>query len=148
MKTETFSSPTATLPPIAGSGTYRIAKKATTQAASRPRVAKEAQPSLSAFVSAEIGPVDSPIWPHDSALWLQGERAPSLPSWTGMTIERHNRIPGPGFLHTEVAPGDRPMGCENSLNPLRLSVPFELPESGLTPVGRDPRVVCRKDGSE
>jgi len=103
------------------------------------------------FVTAEAEPVDAPMWPLHAALWLQSEMAPSIPIWTGLGIERHNRILVSDFLLFDAAQKDRPGSVDNSAFPSgknARSSPacLDLPESGLTPLGWNPRAVCRKDG--
>jgi hypothetical protein len=152
MKGESFSDLAATLPPVA-SGTHRTTKNSS--AAKRPagsRARADAgsapQPVEAAFAIAGGEPIDAPMWPRHAASWLQGERTPSVAVWTGLTIERHNRIPAPGFLHFEIAPMKRPGAIESSCHALHPPVRLEFPQSGLAPLGWDPRAFCRKHEGE
>jgi hypothetical protein len=81
------------------------------------------------FVSIAIEPVDASMWPLQPALWFQPERAPMVPAWSGLGIERQNRITVPGFRHTEVAPVNRGDG------PVTSNEPALARHSGLAPLG-------------
>ena len=104
------------------------------------------QPIDATFATADAEPIDAPMWPLHEALWLQSEPAPSIPVWTGISIERHNRIPAPDFLHLDTAPADRPGALGDSREAMRPRARPELPQSGLAPLGWDPRAVGRKQG--
>jgi hypothetical protein len=68
-----------------------------------------------------------------------------IPVWTGLAIERHNRIPTPDFLRPANAPPDRPGIPDTSRGALTPEPRRELPRSDLAPLGWDARAVCRKD---
>jgi hypothetical protein len=153
MKGADFPGLTPAAPSAARNGTHRTTKK------SRPALKGPPVPdaisatalATAAFAAAEAEPIDAPMWPLHAALWLQLEMAPSIPVWTGLAIERHNRIPAPDFLRLDAAPADRPGTLLNpafSSGKSALSPPArpDLPASGLTPLGWDPRSVCRKQG--
>jgi hypothetical protein len=140
MKGESFSDLAATLPPVTAK--RPAGSRAGTDAGSAP------QPVEAAFAITGGEPIDTPMWPHHAAPWLQGERTPSIAVWTGLTIERQNRIPAPGFLHFEIAPMERPGAIESSRHALHPTVRLEFPQSGLAPLGWDPRAVCRKHEGE
>jgi hypothetical protein len=157
MKGESFSGLAATLPPAAVNGTHRTAKNGSTAkrpAGSRARAdaGSAPQPVEAAFAITGEEPIDTPMWPRHAASWLQGERTPSVAVWTGLTIERQNRIPAPGFLHFEIAPEiapmKRPSAIESFSHPLHPPVRLEFPQSGLAPLGWDPRAVCRRHEGE
>jgi hypothetical protein len=154
MKGAYFPGLTATVPPAARNGTHRTTKKngpapersagSGVRADARPAP----QPVDATFAPIEAEPIDAPMWPLHPALWFQPERMPSVPVWTGLAIERHNRIPAPDFLHFDTAPPDRPDTLDSSCDALTPGARRELPQSGLAPLGWDPRAVCRKEGGE
>jgi hypothetical protein len=131
-------------------GLVRTGKK--NGAAKRPAVAKTAEVALEGFVAAqsanEAEPIDAPMWPHQPAIWLQPNEAPAVPSWSGLGIERHNRIPAPDFLTSVGGPANREDSLENSPRPFTPSVGPGLPQSDLVPLGWDPRADCPKAGNE
>jgi hypothetical protein len=138
-----------------GNGTHRTTNAHRTTEKARPAQpvpqAIDATFAAAEFAPAAAEPIDAPMWPLHAALWLQLEMAPSIPVWTGLAIERHNRIPAPGFLYFDTAPPDRPGILDSSAFPSGKTAPgtparLDLPESGLTPLGWDPRAVCRKQG--
>lgn len=139
------------IPPPAGNGIHKPTRK--NGAASKPPgagaradAATAPQPLDAAFVTIEAEPVDAPMWPLHPVAWLQPEPVPSVPLWTGLAIERHNRIPAPGFLLLDIAPPDCPSTLDSARDPLRPDIHRELPQSCLTPLGWDVRAVCRKEG--
>jgi hypothetical protein len=153
MKGESISDLASTLPPVAANGTHRTtgnSPAAKRPAGSRARTGPGCapQPVEAGFAVTEGEPIDTPMWPRHTASWLQGERTPSVAVWTGLTIERRNRIPAPGFLHFDIAPLKRPCTIESSRHPLHSPVRLEFPQSGLAPLGWDPRAVCRKQEGE
>ncbi len=153
MKGESFSDLAATLPPVVANGTHRTTRNGSTakrSAGSRARTDRGSapQPVEAVFAIAEGEPIDTPMWLRHAAAWLQGERTPSVAVWTGLTIERRNRIPAPGFLHFEIALMKRPGAIESSHHPLHPTVPLEFPQSGLAPLGWDPRAVCPRHEDE
>jgi hypothetical protein len=145
---------TATVPPAARNGTHRStnkngpAPKRSAGSGVRAEARPAPQPVDGTFAPIEAEPIDAPMWPLHPALWFQPERAPSVPVWTGLVIERHNRIPAPDFPRFDTAPPDRPGTLHNSCDALRPGARRELPESGLTPLGWDARALCRKEGDE
>ena len=152
MKGESFSGRAATLSPPAPNGTHRTTRNgsAAKRPGSRTRTDRGSapRPAEAAFAISEVEPVDTPMWPRHAASWLQGERMPSVAVWTGLTIERQNRIPAPGFLPLEIAPMERPGAIESSPRPLHSPVRLEFPQSGLAPLGWDPRAVCPRHEDE
>jgi hypothetical protein len=159
MKSAAFPEVTATVPRPAGNALHRTTKKHTRapersagSGAHLPRVpaARPApHPMDATFATAEAEPIDAPMWPLHTALWLQPETAPSIPVWTGLAVERHNRIPAPDFLYCDTVPPNRPGTPDKSDDALRPAARREeLPQSGLAPLGWDPRAVGRKPGGE
>jgi hypothetical protein len=154
MKVADFPGLTVTAPPAARNGTHRSTKKngpapkRSAGGGARADARPAAQPVDGTFATMEAEPIDAPMWPLHPALWFQPERAPSAPVWTGLVIERHNRIPAPDFLHSEIAPTDRPGTLDRTCDALTPGARRELPESGLMPLGWDARAVCRKEGGE
>jgi hypothetical protein len=154
MKAADFPCLTATLPPAAPNGSHRTTKnngaapKRSLGSGARADARPAPQQIAAAFAAIEAEPIDAPMWPLHSALWFQPELAPSVPVWTGLAIERHNRIPAPGFLHSDAAPPNCPGALDSSRDALTPDARPELPPSGLAPLGWDPRAVCRKEGGE
>jgi hypothetical protein len=115
-----------------------------------PTVAATAGPQdLAGFAPANVHPVDAEMWPVQPVIWLQPEWKPGLPASSGLSIERHHKIPVPGFLN--VAPGrGYPLICStgglaaglsSAPSALLPKVRLTCPESGLTLLGWDPRTV-------
>ena len=68
MKGTAFPEVTAIVPPASGNGTHRAPKKN-----------KPAPQRINAkFATPEAAPIDAPMWPVHTALWLQSEMAPSI----------------------------------------------------------------------
>lgn len=154
MKIADFPGLTATVPLAARNGTHRTTKKngrapkRSAGSGARADARPAPQPVEATFATIEAVPIDAPMWPLHPAQWFEPERAPSVPVWTGLVIERHNRIPAPDFLHSDTAPPNRPRTLDSSCDALTPGARRELPESGLTPLGWDARAVCRKEGGE
>jgi hypothetical protein len=136
MSEANFSGLTATLPPAARNGTHAA-------------IGKTSPAPMDTFAITGAAPIDAPMWPLHAALWLQSEQAPSIPDWTGLAIERHNRIPAPDFQFRDIASPDRPGALDNSRNALSPGPGRRpaIPRSDLTPLGWDPRAVCRQQGA-
>ena len=105
-------------------------------------------PPDESFAGIEIEPIEAPMWPIHPALWFQPELAPSAPQWSGLEIERHNRVPVPDFVRSDIAPFDRPGVRDTSCGALTPCVRPAVPPSDLAPLGWDPRAVCRKEGGK
>lgn len=150
MKGADLNGVTATVPPAAGNGTHRAAKR--NGAASKRSAESDAlpapAPAAELFETIETQPIDSPMWPLHPAVWFQPEIAPSIPAWSSLTIERRHRIPAPDFLCSDPTPPDRACGMENSCAPVTPEARLDLPQSDLEPLGWDPRAVCRKQEVE
>ena len=135
----------ATAPP---NGTHRTAKK---NGSRRP--APEPSPVIDApFLGVAAEPVDAPMWPIHQSGWFQPETPPSMPAWSGLTVERRNRIPAPdlvGFEIIAVAQASEPAyvaGSEACVTPINPAP--RIPKSGLEPLGWDPRAICSKKESK
>jgi hypothetical protein len=92
-------------------------------------------------------PIDMPKWPIHAAGWLHPEAPPSAPSWSGLTIERRNRIPSPDLLRFHLPPLDRVADPDDPPEALTRTALPAIPESSLAPLGWDPRAVCPKKES-
>jgi hypothetical protein len=147
MKSADLPGSAATAPNTAQNGKHRAAKKngagpkrsAGSGATGNAPLAPE---PLAAPIATEAAPIDAPMWPVHSALWFQPELAPSAPMWSDLNIERHNRIPAPVFLHAETAPLNRPDALDHSIDARTPGANPEIPQSGLAPLGWDPRADC------
>ena len=143
---------TATVPPAATNGTHRATKrngaapKRSAGSGLRADARPLPQPLAAAFAIIGDELIDAPKWPLHSAAWFQPELAPAVPVRNGLAIERRYRIPAPDFLHSGTAPPDRPEGLKSSPGELTPVARPQLPQSGLAPLGWDPRAVCRKGG--
>ena len=98
-----------------------------------------------AFIVPAAEPIDACMWPLQPALWFQPERPPIAPAWSGLGIERQNRIPAPGFPRVEVAALNRPAAQLLTSEPAPVGSRPGIPESDLAPFGWDPRTVYRKE---
>jgi hypothetical protein len=158
MKNGDFSGVTATVPPASNGahpslekgpgkspGKKRTALKGSGKSAVRNGVSPAPFPIAEEFAEIEPKPIDAPMWLLHPVSWLQAERSPSVPLWTGLAIERHYRIPRPEFMPLETAAPNRPGALDNSCAALAAEPRCELPQSDLAPLGWDPRAVCRKE---
>jgi hypothetical protein len=140
--------------PAAEHGTHRLTK--TSRAASKRSAGRREgfdvrsvpKPLAAPLATPETPPVDVPGWCLHPAVWFQLELAPSAPSWSGLDIERCNRIPAPDFLHSRAEPYNLPDSLDNSRDALTPATRPEIPQSGSVPLGWDPRAVCRKGEHE
>ena len=141
-------------PRAAGSVVHRVTKKGEAErerserSGGRTGAASDAAPFAAPFVTGQAAAIDVPAWPLHGVVWLQPELAPSVPAWSGLAIERRNRVPAPGFLQPDGAPLDRPDAPDTLLDALKPDASPEIPRSGLAPLGWDPRAVCKREGSE
>lgn len=118
------------------------AAKASSRAASGTQPPLAPEPPAS-FLAMEPAPVGTPMWPLHSAAWFQAEQTAAPPAWTGLTIERHHRIPSPRFFCPELAAFDRAALPDSSGEAIRSRPDF--PQSGLAPAGWDPRAFSPKE---
>jgi hypothetical protein len=149
MKSAEFQGPAPIGPPTNGTHPHPKAavmqKRSRRQAGVRP-AAEEALPAPFAPIEAEA--IDAPMWPIHTTIWFQPDLAPEPPSWSGLAVERRNRIPAPGFLNTDAAPPNRSAVPETSCVAMPANGRPELPESDLEPLGWDARAVLWKEERE
>jgi hypothetical protein len=100
------------------------------------------------FAAIGAEPIDAPMWPIHPGAWFQPERAPSFPAWSGLGVERHNRIPAPDFWRDDILPLNCVDTCDIPAKELAPNPQPVLPDSGLTALGWDPRTVYRKEKGE
>ena len=139
--------PSATVQTTPSNGTHRPAKKKrAAQAGADQRGAPELPQAP--FRTMEPVPVDAPMWPIHPAAWLQPERPPAAPAWNDLAAERQHRIPGPGFAVAALRTWDRPAAPEHPAEAMITRPVAGIPESGLGPLGWDPRVESRREKPE
>jgi hypothetical protein len=119
-------------------------KNGSTQKRSTARTAKLApEVKAATCVTIPVEPIDAPMWPIHPAGWLQPEAPAAAPSWTGLTIERRNRIPAPDLIQFPLAPFSRTGAIDASIDASREALfPAARPiirQSDLAPLGWDPR---------
>ena len=140
MKDTSIPGSVATAPPA--NGTHRSNKKT-------PAAKRNVQAEISApFLLAEAAPIDAPMWPLHSSLWLQPDPSPTVPERSDLSIEHQNRIPAPGFIAPEVRPVDCSGAAEGPSDILAARACPRIPEDGLTVLGWDPRAVCFREERE
>ena len=113
-------------------------------------------PKLANFAPVACQPKDAPMWPVHSMIWWQPGLKPELPSASGLRIDRRHQVPIPDFLYLEMKPARRPRpALESPCDPLLPHRQPSLPQSGLEPLGWDPRAAVkgtapqsRKEGEE
>jgi hypothetical protein len=136
--------PGPAVPPAPANGVHRSGKKNGTRPNGRP--APELAPEILAapFAGVEAEPIDSPMWPIHPAGWLQPEAPAAAPSWSGLSIERRNRIPSPDLRHFGLEAFYLPHGPELRCQAFVTAASPVVPVSGLEPLGWDPRALCPK----
>lgn len=102
-------------------------------------------PDVASFVSVEARAVDAPMWPVHPVAWLQPELRPGDPGLSGLHIERHHRFPAPGFLQLAPTPASPPLTADTARDPLLPNAKRACPQSGLAPLGWDPRAASVSD---
>ena len=134
----------ATVPQPPANGVHRSVKKN----GARPygRLAPEVAPEILAapFAGVETEPIDAPMWPIHPAGWLQPEAPAAAPSWSGLHIERRNRIPSADLRQFGLEPFDRSDGPDLRCEPLVAAARPAVPNTGLDPLGWDPRALLPK----
>ena len=103
-------------------------------------------PELARLATVEAKPVDTPMWPAHSVVWLQPELWPALPTSSGLSIERHLRVPAPDFINPGITPASRAHALDAGRDLLAPGLVHPLPQSSLEPLGWDPREHFRKGG--
>ena len=115
-------------------------KKSTVKRAALPAAAE----FDASFAALDAQSVDAPAWPIHPVSWFQPERAPALPSWNGLAIERTQRIPVPGFVPPEATLLNRSAALAQPA--LRVpTIRVTLPRSGLAPLAWDARALLREE---
>jgi hypothetical protein len=122
----------------------------------KPRPTAVEQPpapfDVAGFVPETLPVIDAQMWPVHPVVWLQPQVQPALPCPSGLGIEHRHRLPAPGLL-TLGAAVDRRAPIDDSLRRPAIAselppvFPCTLPESGLTPLGWDPRTERRGKGN-
>ena len=100
------------------------------------------------FAAIGVEPVDTPSWPIQPAGWFQPEPTPAVPAWSGIGIERHSRTPLPGFIRHDISAVNRADALEVLCESFSPNAVPNLPESGLDPLGWDPRTEYRKEAGK
>jgi hypothetical protein len=106
-------------------------------------------PKLAHFAPVDAQPKDAPMWPVHSLIWWQPGLKPALPGSSGLRIERRHQVPIPDFLYLEMKPAGRPRpSLESPCDPLLPCRQPSLPQSGLAPLGWDPRAAVSVAGPQ
>jgi hypothetical protein len=95
-------------------------------------------------VAIPVEPVDAPMWPIHPAGWLQPEAPAAAPSWTGLIIERRNRVPAPDLIQFPLAPFPRAGAINVTSGAVFSAAAPTLGQSDLVPLGWDPRAASPK----
>jgi hypothetical protein len=128
---------TPSVPTISAQAARSPEKKRKT-AAARLQVAP-APPAFDApFGVIDTQPADAPAWPTHPVCWFQRNLAPSLPGWSGLTIERRYRVPVADFVYQDPIPSNRPAALDGP-QPLVRHNGVTVPTSGLALAGREVR---------
>lgn len=90
-------------------------------------------------IAIPVESVDAPMWPIHPAGWLQPETHATPPTWTGLVIERRNRLPAHDLIEFPLAPFSRAGAMESAHEPLFPAADPSMQQSDLTPLGWDPR---------
>lgn len=136
--------------PPAPNGRHSAVRKTSPRrpaAADEPSEVRAPAPLAAPVACAASTPVDVPMWPLQSAAWLQPDVPPSPPAWSGLAVERRHRIPAPDFVSFHTAPLNREHAPKGSAPVFPASSP-NLPHGDLAPLGWDPRAVCQKEKGE
>ena len=154
MKSGDLRASVSTRPAAESNGTHRGTKKNRT--GSKRPVVQDAPADASSspetfpatFAGTGAGPVDSNAWPVHPALWFQPDLRPSAPVWSGLSIERHNRIPAPDFIEPKITPLDSRQCIDGECSARMPALRAGIPPSDLEPFGWDPRALSRKEAGE
>jgi len=122
---------------------HRKSRAKTAPPAAGPQLVLE-MPEAS-FAAIGVEPVDTPSWPIQTAGWFQPEPRPALPAWSGIGIERQSRTPFPDFIRYEISAVNRADAVEVHRKKVSPNVAPNIPESGLEPLGWDPRTEFRRE---
>lgn len=91
------------------------------------------------FATISVAPIDAPMWPVYPPGWFQPETAPAAPSWSGLNIERRNRIPAPDLVHLPLAAVDRGAEPNHEREPFLYARHPAIPDGAVELLGWDPR---------
>jgi hypothetical protein len=127
-----------------------VARRGAKRAAPVKRIARAAkpEPKLAEFIKPELQTEDAPMWPIHPVMWLQPELRLQIPAGSGLHIERKYSVPSPEFVHSAMTPVSHPPALDMTVHPVLPCVGRQLPESGLAPLGWDPRVASHRTGKE
>ena len=104
------------------------------------------EPDLADFIELEARAIDAEKWPVSPVVWWQPELILRPPHTTGLRNERRHKTPAAGFLNVDLA-----LVCVagevTTPEPAVPALRVKIPESGLAPIGWDPRTSLGK-GSE
>jgi hypothetical protein len=123
-----------------GSGTKRPAAR--TNGSATTALAPEV--AATPFAGIAVEAIDAPMWPIHPPGWFQPDAPAAAPSWSGLTIERHNRIPAPDFVRSPLEPFDHTAVADGRREACRSSPKPGISGSDLAPLGWDPRAICLK----
>jgi hypothetical protein len=127
----------------------RTGPKRSTPAGRLKAVPAFSPPKLAHFATVAAQPKDAPMWPVHSPIWWQPGLKPELPGSSGLRIERRHQVPIPDFLYLEMKPAGRPRPTvEAPCGPLLPHREQTLPQSGLEPLGWDPRAAVKVTGPQ
>lgn len=114
----------------------------------RPERVAKPGPELVGFVKPELQAQDSPMWPIHPVMWLQPELRLAVPVSSGLHIERKHTVPLPEFMRGAMMPVSHAPSLEKNVHPALPEISRQFPQSGLAPLGWDPRVVAHGTGRE
>jgi hypothetical protein len=92
--------------------------------------------------------VDASMWPVHAAGWLEPEARAAAPSWTGLIVERRNRVPAPDLIQFPLAPFPRDGAIDAARGAISAAAAPTLRQSDLAPLGWDPRAAFPKKESQ
>jgi len=136
---------------LAKNGTAAGTNGARTRSRGVSDASSEATPygqELARLASVESRPQDAPMWPTHHIVWLQPALRPAIRGSSGLSIERHLRVPVGDFLNPGVTAVSRAHSLDTECNPLTPDLALVLPQSELQPRGWHPREHCRKEGNQ
>jgi hypothetical protein len=91
---------------------------------------------------------DAPMWPIHAAGWLEPEARAAAPSWTGLIVERRNRVPAPDLIQFPLAPFPRDGAMDAAPEAIFSAAAPTVRQSDLAPLGWDPRAAFPKKESQ
>jgi len=99
--------------------------------------------NLAPFASVKLEAQDASMWPVHPVMWLQPAPRPVLSIASGLRVERRYAIPAPDFLDCAQDAVECKHAPDKSAELRRPSIAMVLPQSGLEPLGWDPRAARR-----